>query len=277
VFPATEDRDQLDMSIVGLARGRPLLSLIWRTDMMDDRTDIEGKTILAASGFAAETIKLYPGLVGVNPDNVTFENSGEEGAPPKLARGDIAAVWGSIDMFPVYQEEIDAEIQATPLTAFGGFPGWPIWVNNAWYDRLDDGPEFVSRVLEGYFRAMKWGLLNQSDYLDYLKNNVNPNLLSWTEAELTEQHSVNCAQAVTLDMKNEGLGYYTEEGVQTVLDAAGQALLDDPSTLPSASELIISEPWENTKKVTFTDDEWNTLADTAGGIWDLFEEAESGY
>jgi hypothetical protein len=276
VFPGNENRDQLNMSMVGLARGRPLLSLIWRKDMMDDRTDVEGKTLLAASGFAAATTPVYPALVGANLDNVTFENSGEEAAAPRLANGDVAAVWGSIDVLPVYQDEVDAELGVTPLTAFGGFPGFPIWVNNEWYDSLDDGPGVVRRVLEGYYNAVKWGLLNQSDYLEYLQNNVNQNLQTWTEDELTGQHSVNAAQAVTLEMKDEGLGYVTEESVQTALDAAGQALLDDPSTLPSASELMITEPWENTEKVTFTDDEWDQLANTAGDIWTLFENAESG-
>jgi ABC-type nitrate/sulfonate/bicarbonate transport system substrate-binding protein len=280
VFPGNEDRDQLDMSIVGLARGRPLLSLIWRKDMMEDRADVEGNTILAASGFAAATTPVYPALVGADLDNVTFENSGEESAAPKLANGDVAAVWGSIDLLPVYREEVDAEVAATPLTAFGGFPGFPIWVNNEWYEGLDNGPEVVSRVMTGYFKAVKWGLLNQSDYLDYLKNNVNENLQTWTEDELTGQHSVNAAQAVTLDMKEEGLGYFTEDGVQNALDAAGEALLDDPSTLPSASDMIINEPWENTERVTFTDNEWDQLADTAAlpdvDIWTLFEDAESG-
>jgi hypothetical protein len=119
-------------------------------------------------------------------------------------------------------------------------------------------------------------LLNQSEYLDYLRNEVNPNLQTWTEDELTGQHSVNCAQAVTLDMKEEGLGYFTEDGVANVIQNAGPALVDNPDALPSASDLIITEPWQNTERVTFTDDEWDQLAETAGFVWDLFEEAESG-
>jgi len=277
VYPETEDREALDMSMVGLARGRPLLSLIWRTDMMEDRTDVEGKTILAASGFAAATTPVYPALAGADLDEVTFENSGEESAAPKLANGEVAAVWGSIDLLPVYEEEVDAEIVATPLTAFGGFPGFPIWVNDEWYDDKDNAAEYMGNVMTGYFKAVKWGLLNQEEYLDYLQNNVNDNpLQAWTEEELKGQHSVNCAQAVTLDMKDEGLGYFTEDSVNTAVDAAAEALLDDPDAMPSGSDLIISEPWENTEKVTFTDDEWDQLAETAGQIWTLFEEAESG-
>lgn len=276
VYPETEDTEALDMSIVGMARGRPLLSLIWRKDMMEDRTDIAGKTILAASGFAAATMAVYPYLVDVDPSEVTLEEGTEEVAAPRLANGEVAAVWGSIDLLPVYEEEVDAELGVTPLTAFGGFPGYPLWVNNGWYEEKENAPEFMGQVMTGYFKAMKWGLLNQEDYLDYLKNEVNPNLQTWTEEELTGQHSVNAAQAVTLDMKDEGLGYFTEYGVSNVLENAGPALVDNPDALPSASELIIEEPWENTEKVTFNDDEWDTLAETAGFIWDIFEEAESG-
>jgi len=275
VYPETDNTEALDMSMVGLARGRPLLSLIWRKDMMEDRGDIAGKTILAASGFAAATIQVYPNLVGVDPSEVTLQEGTEEVAAPRLANGEVAAVWGSIDLLPVYQEEVDAELGVTPLTAFGGFPGFPIWVNNSWYENKENAPEFMGQVMTGYFKALKWGLLNQSEYLDYLKNEVNQNLQTWTEEELTGQHEVNCAQAVTLNMKDEGLGYFTEDGVANVLENAGPALVDNPDALPSASEMVISEPWENTEKVTFTDEEWNQLGETAGMIWDLFEEAEA--
>ncbi|MFC6724156.1 ABC transporter substrate-binding protein, partial [Halobium palmae] len=276
VYPETQDTEALDMSIAGMARGRPLLSLIWRKDMMESREDIAGKTILSASGFAAATIAVYPNLVGVDQSEVTLEEGTEEVAAPKLANGEVAAVWGSIDLLPVYQQEVDAELGVTPLTAFGGFPGFPIWVNNGWYENKENAPEYMGQVMTGYFKAMKWGLLNQSDYLEYMKTEVNQNLRTWTEEELVGQHSVNCAQAVTLDMKDEGLGYFTEDGVANVLENAGPALVDNPDALPSASEMILPEPWENTEKVTFSDDEWNTLAEQAGGIWDLFEEAESG-
>lgn len=276
VYPETQDTEALDMSIVGLARGRPLLSLIWRKDSMSNRSDLSGKTILAASGFAAATIEVYPSLAGVPLEEVTVQTGTEEAAAPKLANGEVDAVWGSIDLLPTYQEQVDAEIEATPLTAFGGFPGFPIWVNNSWYEDKENAAEFMGQVMTGYFKALKWGLLNQADYLDYLKNEVNPNLQTWTEDELTGQHSVNCAQAVTLDMKDEGLGYFTEEGINNVIEGAGPALVDNPDALPSASELIIEEPWQNTEKVTFSDDEWEQLADTAGLVWDLFEEAESG-
>jgi len=276
VYPKTQDTEALDMSIVGLARGRPLLSLIWRKDMMQDRSDIAGKTVLSASGFAAATIQVYPNLVGVDQSEVTLEEGTEEVAAPRLANGEVAAVWGSIDLLPVYQDEVDAELGVTPLTAFGGFPGFPIWVNNGWYNNKENGPEFMGQVMTGYFKSLKWGLLNQDEYLTYLQNEVNPNLQTWTQEELTGQHSVNAAQAVTLEMKDEGLGYFTEKGVTNVLENAGPALVDNPDALPSASEMMIMEPWRNTEKVTFTDDEWDQLAETAGSVWDLFADVESG-
>jgi len=276
VYPETQDTEALDMTIMGLARGRPLLSLVWRKDQMEDRTDIAGKSILAASGFAAATSEVYPNLVGVDPSEVDIQEGTEEVAAPRLASNEVQAIWGSIDLYPTYEEQVDAELGVTPLTAFGPFPGFPIWVNNSWFENKENNLEFVSHVLSGYFKAMKWGLLNQSEFLDYLKNEVNPNLQTWTEEELVGQHSVNCAQAVTLDMKDEGLGYFTEDSISFVLENAASALVDNPDALPSASDLVDTRAYEQSEKVTFTDDEWNQLSENAGQIWNLFEEAESG-
>lgn len=275
VYPETADTEALDMTMVGLARGRPLLSLIWRKDQMDSREDIAGKSILAASGFAATTSDVYPNLVGVDPSEVDFQEGTEEVAAPRLANNEVQAIWGSIDLLPAYEEEVDAELGVTPLTSFGAFPGFPIWVNNSWYENKENNVEFMAQVMTGYFKALKWGLLNQQEYLDYLQNEINPNLQTWTEDELVGQHSVNCAQAVTLDMKDEGLGYFTEDGVSFVLENAGSALVDNPDALPSASELVDREAYEQSEKVTFTDDEWSQLSETAGDMWNRFEEAES--
>jgi hypothetical protein len=274
-IPETEDTEALDMRIMALARGRPLLSLIWRRDQMDSRTDLAGKNVLLASGFAAASWPVYPQLAGVDESEVNTESSTEEVGPAKLANNEVQAVWGSIDLLPAYESEVDAELGVTPLTAFGPFYGFPLWVNGSWFDDKENNVEFMSRVITGYFRALKWILLNQNEYLTYLQNEVNPNLQTWTQEELEGQHSVLCAQAVTLDMKDRGLGYFTEEGVQFSVENAGPALVDNHEALPPASDLVDTRALEQSETVTFTDDEWNTLAETAGQIWDLFEQAES--
>jgi hypothetical protein len=274
-IPETEDTEALDMRIMALARGRPLLSLIWRRDQMDSRTDLAGKNVLLASGFAAASWPVYPQLAGVDQSEVNTESSTEEVGPAKLANNEVQAVWGSIDLLPAYESEVDAELGVTPLTAFGPFYGFPLWVNGSWFDDKENNVEFMSRVITGYFRALKWILLNQNEYLTYLQNEVNPNLQTWTQEELEGQHSVLCAQAVTLDMKDRGLGYFTEEGVQFSVENAGPALVDNHEALPPASDLVDTRALEQSETVTFTDDEWNTLAETAGQIWDLFEQAES--
>ncbi|WP_121743295.1 ABC transporter substrate-binding protein [Natronorubrum halophilum] len=274
VIPATQDTEQLDMKMVAMARSRPLLSLIWRTDEVEDETDIAGKDVLAASGFAATTWDIYPDLVGVDPSKVNIEEGTEEVAAARLANNDVQAVWGSIDLLPAYEAEVDVELGVEPLTGFGPFYGNPIWVNGEWYDNKDDNVEYMSNVITGYFKALKWSLLNQEEYLDYLQNEVNTNLQTWTEDELVGQHSILAAQAVSLEVKEEGLGYFTGDGVQFSLDNLGPGLVDDPDTLPSADELHDLEPWEESEKVTFSDDEWNQLSETAGEYWSLFEEAE---
>jgi len=273
-LPETEDTEQLNMTMMGLARARPLLSFIWRKDMIESRSDIAGKDILLSSGFAAASWPVYPELAGVDQSEVNTKAAGENVSAAQLASGEVQGIWGSIDLLPDYQEQVDAELGVAPLTAFGPFYGFPLWVNDSWFENKENNVEFMAQVMTGYFKAMKWGLLNQDAYLDFLKNEVNTNLQTWTEDELKGQHSVNCAQAVSLDMKEEGLGYFTQEGMQFTLDNAGPALTDEE--LRPASELVDTRAWEQSEKVTFSDDEWDQLAETAGFVWDLFEEAEAG-
>lgn len=272
-LPGTEDTEQLDMTMMALARGRPLLSFIWRKDLIDNKSDLAGKTILLSSGFAAASWPVYPELAGVDPSQIETKAAGENVSAAQLASGDVQGVWGSIDLLPDYQEQVDAELGVAPMTAFGPFYGFPLWVNDNWFENKDGNVEFMSHVLTGYFKAVKWGLLNQDAYLDFLKNEVNTNLQTWTEDELKGQHSVNAAQAITLDMKDNGLGYFTEDGMQFTLDNAAPALVDEE--VRPASELTDTRAWEASEKVTFSDDEWDQLAETAGFVWDLFEEAEA--
>jgi hypothetical protein len=103
-----------------------------------------------------------------------------------------------------------------------------------------------------------------------MKNEVNTNLQTWTEDELVGQFRVMAGQIVTETNAEEGLGYYDPEDLQTHIDVAGSALLDDPSVLPSADEMALTEPWEQSEKVTFTDDEFETVKEEAGEFWDLF-------
>lgn len=272
-LPATEETDQLNMTMMALARGRPLLSFVYRKDLMEDRTDLEGKSVLLSSGFAAASWPVYPQLAGVDTTNIETIPASENVSAAALADGEVQGIWGSIDLLPDYQEQVDAELGVVPLTAFGPFYGFPLWVNDEWFENKENNVEFMSHVITGYFKAVKWGLLHQDEYLDFLKNEVNTNLQTWTEDELKGQHSVNAAQAVTLDMKENGLGYFTEEGMQFTLDNAGPALVEEE--LRPASELTDTRAWEQSEKVTFTDDEWDQLAETAGFVWDLFEEAEA--
>ena len=276
VWPGDENVDALDMSLVGIAAARPFLSLIYRTDELEDRTDIAGKNVLLASGFAAATWEMYPSLVGVDSSQVSTQEAGEATGPPALANNDVQAIWGSVDLLSAYQAEVDVELGVIPLTYFGAIPGLPIWVSNEWYNNKDNAVEFVSAVLTGYHKALKWCLLNEQEYLNFMQNEVNPNLQTWAEEELSGQYQSFSATAVNLDYKSERIGYFTEEGVQTGIDGAASGLLDNPDIVPSASEMVNREPFEASEPVEFTDDEWDQVAESAGQFWDIFAEAESG-
>lgn len=267
-IPGGEDTENLDLKMVALARGHPLLAFWYRKDMMDSKTDLEGKDILLATGFAEATWPVYLQLAG-NPQDVTLNPIQEGSGPALVQKGEFQGVWGSIDTVPQYQDQVDAEIEVVPLSSFGPFYGFATWVNGSWYEN-EASPEYVSAVLTGYFKALKWGMINQEAYLDLLVEEIQPNLAAQDRSDLVSQHAVAISHTVTDEMKDKGLGYFTEEGAKFGLDNAGPALLDDPSILPSAGDLVITEPWENSEKQTFSDDEWATLEENAGDFWSYF-------
>jgi hypothetical protein len=123
---------------------------------------------------------------------------------------------------------------------------------------------------------MKWSLLNGDEYLEIMKNDVNQNLQTWTEEELRGQYETTVAVAVNNTYKEEQMGYFDEEGIQVGRDGAAEALLDDPSVVPAASELMNRAPFEASEPVEFTDDEWDQVMETGGRFAEIFAEAESG-
>jgi len=260
------------MRLLEAPKINPNLSLIWRTDEVDDKNDLAGKSVYLASGFAAATQDMVPELTGVDPSEIEFTEGGEEAGPTLLDTNDVQAIWGSIDLLPAYQEQLDLDIDGVSLSNpdWGTFFGFGLWVSNEWYQNKDNAVEFTARVIEGYNEALKWMLLNRDEYLEFMQNEVNTNLQTWTEDELNGQFDVMAAQIVTESNADEGLGAYSTDDLETHVDVAGSALLDDASVLPSADEMALTEPWEQSEKVTFSDDEFQTVKDEAGDFWDLF-------
>lgn len=274
-IPDTQKTKNLNVKIMALSKGRPLLSLIWRKDKMKNRTDLAGKSVYLASGFASSTWPIYPQITGVDQGKVDANSGTEQAGPVKLANNEVQAIWGSLDLLPEYEAEVDAELSVTPLTAFGPFYGFPIWVNTDWFENRENNVEFMSQTLTGYFKAMKWVLLNQDEYLTYMQEQVNANLKTWSEEELVGQYKTFCAQAVSPEMKDKGLGYFTQDGISFAFENAGPALLDNPDALPSPDQVVNKQPWEESEKVTFSDSEWNTVKENAGQVWDIFAQDSS--
>lgn len=269
-IPNTQETKDLNVKIMALSKGRPLLSLIWRKDKMESETDLAGKSVYLASGFASATWPIYPQINGVDQGKVDANSGTEQVGPVKLANNEVQAIWGSLDLLPEYEAEVDAELSVTPLTAFGPFYGFPIWVNTGWFENKENNVEFMSQILTGYFKAMKWVLLNQDEYLTYMQDQVNANLKTWSEEELVGQYRTLCAQAVDPEMKDKGLGYFTQDGISFAFENAGPALLDNPDALPSPDQVVNKQPWEKSEKATFSDSEWNTVKENAGQMWNLF-------
>jgi ABC-type nitrate/sulfonate/bicarbonate transport system substrate-binding protein len=271
VWDGGEDVDALNMSLVEIAKTKPNLSLIWRTDEVDNKNDLSGKSVYLASGFAAATQDMVPALTDVDADDIEFTEGGEEAGPSLLENNNVQAVWGAIDLLPAYRDQLDIEIDGVSLSNsdWGTFFGFGLWASNEWYEGKDNAEGFTARAIEGYNKALKWILLNREDFLNFMKNEVNTNLKTWTDEELNGQFDVMAAQIVTEDNADEGLGYYDTQDLQTHIDTAGSALLDDPSVLPSADEMALTGPWEQSEKVTFSDDEFDTVKEEAGDFWDL--------
>ena len=260
-----------DLNVFAVTRQRSLLGLIYREDRMDGPEDMPGKSVGLASPFAEETWPVFPEAVGVSADEIQAEFVSEDIAPGLLAEGQHDAIWGAMDLFGVYRDAVaeDVGLGVAALNNYLTVYGYPAFVNGSWVQE-GNNMEYLTRVLTGYSQAAKWCLLHPDETIDILINSVNEALGAQERSTLENQFQVLSAFSVSEEARENGFGYFSEDALQNTLDAVS-GLAEDPSNIPSASDLMITEPMENAELATFTDDEWNQIADYAGMFGEFYQ------
>ncbi|WP_129115303.1 ABC transporter substrate-binding protein [Halegenticoccus tardaugens] len=251
-----------DMRFFSVPKPRALLGFIYRTDRIKSEEDLEGKNIGLASPFAEETWPIFPEAVGVNPDNVNADYVEEDAAPGQLAKGNLDAIYGALDLLGTYRDQVgdNVELGVTPINNYLTVIGYPLMVNGKWLDEDDGNMDYLTGVLEGYSAAMKWCLLNPEKTIDIMIDEVNEELQIQDRETLSSQMRWNVAISATEETRKEGLGWFSEDQIQSSLDNL-TIMVDNPNDLPNASDIIEMGPIENAELSTLNDDEWKQVVD----------------
>lgn len=249
-----------DMRFFSVPKPRALLGLIYRTDEVDSEEDLVGKNVGLASPFAEETWPIFPDAVGINPDDVNAEFVSEDAVPGQFAEGNLDAVYGALDLLGTYQDQVDDDVElgVTPINNYLTVIGYPLMVNGAWLDEDEENMEYLTGVLEGYSAAMKWCLLNPEETIDIMIDEVNQELEIQDRQTLTSQMRWNVAITANEETRTEGLGWFTEDQIQSTLDNLS-IMVDDSDDLPAASDIVEMGPVENAELSTLSDDEWDEV------------------
>lgn len=270
-------------SIPGLAKGykmkafcitrqRSLLGFIYRKDRLDSPKDLAGKKVALASPFAEETWPVYPEAVGVDQSKVNAKFISEDITASLLSEGKRDAVWGAVDLLGTYQSSMPDGVQlgVSPLNKHIDVYGYPGWVNADWVSESGN-IDYLTQVLEGYSMAAKWALLHPEQTLDFMINDVNSALQAQDRSDLSDQYKVTVAFTISAEVKKNGFGYFSEETFANTLDNLGEYLVDDPSKIPPASEIVLTEPMKNAELTTFSSDEWKQMIEYAGEFYSHYK------
>lgn len=259
-----------DIRFFSVSKPRALLGLIYRTDRVDDEEDLAGKNVGLASPFAEETWPIFPDAIGIDPNEVNANFVAEDSAPGQFAEGDLDAIYGALDLLGTYRDQVDDDVElgVTPINNYLTVIGYPLMVNGAWLDEDEKNMEYLTGVLEGYSAAMKWCLLNPEDTIDIMIDEVNQELEIQDRETLSSQMRWNVAITANEETRAEGLGWFSEEQMQSTLDNLS-VMVDDSNDIPDVSDVVEMGAVENAELSTFDDDEWDEVLSYA--------EEESAY
>lgn len=261
-----------DLRFFAISKPRSLLGFIYRQDRIEGVSDLAGSQVGLASPFAEETWPLFVDLAEIDGDEVSADYVEEDAAPGQLAEGNLDAIWGALDLLGTYRSQMpeDVELGVVPLNNYSTVFGYPLIVNGAWLEDDEENVEYLTRVLEGYSAATKWCLLNPEETIDFMIDDINPELGIQERETLTDQMQWNVTISVNEETREEGLGWFSEEGLQSTLDSLSVAAAD-PEAVPEASEIMVRDPVENAELATLDDDEWEEVRGYAEEQFSYFD------
>lgn len=265
----------MDFSIVGASRQRTILGLTWRNDRMDSPSDLEGKTVVLGTPFAEATWAVVPDVLDLDPDAITTKFASQGASVSQVVEGDADAVWfGANGGTAIHRqfEDKDVDITTTPMNNWVDVSGYGFLVSNTWLEEESDSIEYLSRLLSGYSKALKWSVTHPDESLELTYNEINPALQSNSD-QVNEGHmAVNIAITLS-DFIGDGGGLldFADENMQLAMDTFGNSLMDDPDSVPAYDDVVDRRPLEEAELATLSSDEWNKATEWAQPIWDWWE------
>lgn len=253
-----------NLQMFGTPRNRQILTFFYVKDELNGEDDLENANVALASPFAETTWPVYPSVVGVDPNDVgSAEFAEQEVVTGLLESGEVNAVWGSLQQLAVYERQLDLDFGVSPLGTHANIYGYPFFVNGDWIS--DEGNiDYAVGLLEGYSKAQRWCMLNPSETMDILVNEVNTALQSQEEDQLEDELKVAVALSMGEGVQENGLGSITVEKTQETIDIVGEALIDNPDDLPPGEDLVLTEIQDRAELATFDSDEWSEVENYAG-------------
>lgn len=262
-------REQFDILQFGTAKARTQAGLIHRTDKIPDPYDpnaIEGAKIAAADGLDKQMWELFLSGIGA-PDDITIEYIDTSSAATLLDRGDIHAIWDSINDYAELDYELDIDLGFGSLYPVVSLGGYYMIVNGSWYEE-NDMAEWTRKLMEGYSAAGHWVLTNREAAMNMLTDVV-PELQTLGTEQLLRALAAGVAATNTTDaIKQNGFGYLDPDVQQTTFETISRIL--DIET-PSAQDVRLTEVTDEVELTTFTSSEWSDLQSFAEPYSGFFE------
>lgn len=262
-------------TIAGASRQRTILGLTWRTDLIDGPKDIEGENVVLATPFAKATWPVVPQVLGVDGSKVetTYVKGGVEVG--QISQGKAVAVWGGMNgQTAIYQQMgQDASLNTRAFNTFSDVIGYMWFVNNDWLANESNSVEYLSRLLSGYSKAVKWTVVNPEETIKIMVEDINPSLAANTDRVLRDRMKVNIGINLHGFIKGGG-GFldYEDAMMQQAFDVFGQALVENPDDVPAVDKVVDRRALDKAELATLSSDEWNKATEWAQPIWGWFEK-----
>jgi NitT/TauT family transport system substrate-binding protein len=261
----------MDFSVVAASRQRMILALTWRNDRMESPSDLEGKTVVLGTPFAEATWAVVPAVLDLDPGAITTKFASQGASVSQVSEGGADAVWmGANGGTAIHRqfEDKDADVTTTPMNNWVDISGYGFIISNTWMKEESNSVEYLSRLLTGYSKALKWSVTHPEETLQLTYNEINPALQTNSDQVNQGHMSVNIAITLSEFIKGGGgILDFEDEMMQTAMDTFGNTLMDNPDSVPAYDDVIDRRALDEAELATLSNDEWNKATEWASPIW----------
>lgn len=267
----------MNFTMIGVSRQKTILGLTWRDDLLDGPEDLEGENVALATPFAEATWPVVPDVLGLDPDKIstTYADSGVEVG--MFTGEEVTAAWGGMNgqsgiHRQIEEEGLDMSAKTRAFNTFSDVSGYPFFVNTDWLENESDSVEYLSRLLSGYSRAIKFTLTEPEESITIMKEDINPSLAAQPEEALIDRMKINIGINLS-QFISDGGGFldWNKDQFTNGMEVFGNALLDDAGDIPAYDDVVDRRPVEEADLVSMSSDEWNAAVEWSQPIWGWFE------